>query len=47
MSASKPITWDAHILVLVIIIGLYLGLFLTRNVERYQNQHITDARSGK
>src|SRR5580704_14752831 len=39
MSPSKPITRGADISVLVIIAGLYLGLFLTRNVEQYQNQN--------
>jgi hypothetical protein len=47
MSPPKPTTWDAHISVLIIIIGLYLGLFLTRNVEQYQNQQFTDAMFGK
>jgi hypothetical protein len=47
MSLSKPITRDTHISILIIIAGLYLGLFLTRNVEQYQNQKVTDARSAK
>jgi|HubBroStandDraft_4_1064222.scaffolds.fasta_scaffold242978_1 hypothetical protein len=47
MSLSKPITRGADISVLVIIAGLYLGLFLTRNVEQYQNQKFTDVRSAK
>jgi hypothetical protein len=47
MSPSKPITRGADISVLVIIAGLYLGLFLTRNVEQYQNQKLTDVRSAK
>jgi hypothetical protein len=47
MSPSKPMTRGADISVLVIIAGLYLGLFLTRNVEQYQNQKLTDVRSAK
>jgi hypothetical protein len=42
-SSSKPVRRHTYISVLIIIAGLYLGLFLVNNVEQYQNQKITDA----
>jgi hypothetical protein len=47
MNSRKPITRGADISVLVIIVGLYLGLFLTKHVEQYQNVQFTDTASGK
>jgi hypothetical protein len=40
---SRHEPFVAHISVLIIIAGLYLGLFLVNNVEQYQNQKTTDA----
>jgi hypothetical protein len=37
MNCRKPITGGADISVLVVIVGLYLGLFLAKRVEQYQN----------
>jgi hypothetical protein len=40
--SSKPVGRHTYISVLIIIAGLYLGLFLVNNVEQYQKQKITD-----
>jgi hypothetical protein len=42
MSTAKPVTSGTYISVLIIIAGLYLGLFLTKHVEQYQNQQLID-----
>jgi hypothetical protein len=44
MNSRRPITRGADISIFVIIVGLYLGLFLTKHVD--QNEQFTDA-SGK
>jgi hypothetical protein len=41
-SSSKPVRRQTYIAVLIIIAGLYFGLFLVNNVEQYQNQKATD-----